>query len=99
MGLRTNPLNLIRIMPAKGERSLSKSAPVEGAFFMNLIVNGQSTTADDAVTLDNLIRAEGANPERVAVLVNQSVIPKNRREEIRLRENDRIEILSFAGGG
>ena len=66
---------------------------------MNLIVNGQSTTTDDAMTLDNLIRAQGANPERVAVLINQSVIPKNRRDEIRLQENDRIEILSFAGGG
>ena len=76
-----------------------KGALLEGAFFMNLTVNGRTTTVDDALTLDDLIRAAGADPGRVAVLHNRIVVPGDRRREVRLRENDCIEIVTFAGGG
>lgn len=53
----------------------------------------------ESTTLPILLEKVGADPRRVAVVVNDSVVPAAKRTQFRLSDGDRIEILAFAGGG
>ena len=35
----------------------------------------------------------------MAVEVNQTIVPKSKYESFRLKENDKVEIISAVGGG
>ena len=95
-GLRLYPLNLIRVMPAKGS---VVGAPHEGAFFMTIVVNGNPHDVKGTATLGQLFKDLDIVPERVAVMVNDRIIPKAGRSEFGLNEGDRVEVLTFIGGG
>lgn len=66
---------------------------------MNLTVNGENQELREPGTLGQLLDALGIVPDRVAVMVNGRVIPKAGRNDVSLREGDRLEILTFMGGG
>lgn len=66
---------------------------------MNLIVNGTPHEHRGEGTLLALLQEIGAMSERVAVMVNDEVIPRGDRKTFKLKEKDRIEVLSFCGGG
>lgn len=65
---------------------------------MRLVVNGE-TVGSAAAALPALLAEFGADGSRVAVVVNDRVIPAAERAGCTLSEGDRIEILTFAGGG
>jgi sulfur carrier protein len=46
-----------------------------------------------------LLEAEARQQGRVAVEVNELVVPKARHSETVLKPSDRIEIVTFVGGG
>lgn len=66
---------------------------------MKLTVNGEVHDLAEVRTvqqlLDRLVRGGG----RVAVVVNDDVVPASGRAEHVLNDGDRVEILTFAGGG
>ena len=66
---------------------------------MKLVINGEPREVQDGVTVSELLRELGIERERVAVEVNQAVVRKARHAEHRLGEGDRVEIVSFVGGG
>jgi sulfur carrier protein len=67
---------------------------------MKLIVNGEAFEHCGEPRLPAVLSAYGvASGAKVAVVVNDDVVPQTRREETVVREGDRIEILTFAGGG
>ncbi len=66
---------------------------------MNLTVNGEKQELMEPGTLGQLLDRLGIVPERVAVMINGRVIPKTGRNDVSLREGDRLEILTFMGGG
>jgi sulfur carrier protein len=66
---------------------------------MRLIVNGEEATFADVRTVAGLLKAVNPEASRVAVLVNDTVIKSERRESHVLNDGDRVEILTFAGGG
>jgi thiamine biosynthesis protein ThiS len=66
---------------------------------MNLTVNGEPRAIDDIATVQDLLHALGVAPERVAVEVNLDVVPRARLAQHPLHEGDRVEIVSFVGGG
>ena len=66
---------------------------------MKLSVNGDSREHRGDGTLAALLRELGADPDRVAVLVNGAVVPRDKRAETKLADGDTIEVLTFAGGG
>jgi sulfur carrier protein len=66
---------------------------------MRLIVNGEDGTHPDGITLAALLERLGADADRVATVVNDTVIGKRDRGATALREGDRVELLVFAGGG
>jgi sulfur carrier protein len=66
---------------------------------MKLIVNGETIDYGGVSLLTAFLKERGADPARVAVLVNDEVVPRAKRSERMLAEGDRVEILTFAGGG
>jgi sulfur carrier protein len=66
---------------------------------LKLVINGEPREVQDGVTVSELLQELGIARERVAVEVNQAVVRKARHPEHRLAEGDRVEIVSFVGGG
>ena len=66
---------------------------------MKVHVNGEAMERPAGETLADLLATLGAGGGRVATLVNDDVVPAAARATQTLAEGDRIEILTFAGGG
>ncbi len=66
---------------------------------MKLHVNGETMDYAGDPRLSAFLLERGAEPDRVAVLVNHEVVPRAKRDAHRLADGDRVEILIFAGGG
>lgn len=66
---------------------------------MELTVNGERRTVPDQVTVAQLLEALGLPRERVAVEVNLDVVPRAEHPSRRLSPGDRVEVVSFVGGG
>jgi len=66
---------------------------------VKLTVNGAAhEVADGSMVLD-LLLALGVDPPRVAVEVNLEIVPRARHALHLLRDGDRVEVVSFVGGG
>jgi thiamine biosynthesis protein ThiS len=65
---------------------------------MRLIVNGE-TCETASTSLPALLAELGADAGRVAVVVNNRVIPTAERHECVLAAGDAVDLLTFAGGG
>ena len=66
---------------------------------MTVIVNGDTRQIPENTNLARLLEILELASARVAVELNQSVIRRAEWENTVLRENDRIEIVHFVGGG
>jgi thiamine biosynthesis protein ThiS len=66
---------------------------------MKIWLNGATKEFSSEPTLMCVLAELKVNPDRVAVTVNDCVIPKARREACVIRDGDRVEVLAFAGGG
>ncbi len=66
---------------------------------MHILVNGNKHELKGEGTLDCLLTELGANPDAVALMVNDQVIPRAERTRVTLKDGDRVEVLSFMGGG
>ena len=70
-----------------------------GSYAMKIQVNGEAMERPDGETLAALLVVLGAAGGRVATVLNDEVLPAAARAAQILSENDRVEILTFAGGG
>lgn len=66
---------------------------------MKIEVNGLTREVTEAVTLIEVLQAEGLAGRRVAVEVNRELVPRSMHGSHALREGDRIEIVHAMGGG
>ena len=66
---------------------------------MRIIVNGQPENADAEVTVASLIEMHNLQPLRVAVEVNEKLVRRRDFEQTQLQADDRVEIVTFVGGG
>lgn len=66
---------------------------------MQLTVNGTVRTISEGATLADLARELGLEGKAVAFELNREVVTKARFREAKLREGDRLEIVTFVGGG
>jgi len=62
-------------------------------------VNGKETTLGEACTLTDYLTREGYTIDRIAVEKNGEVVPRARYDTEILREDDKLEIVTFVGGG
>ncbi len=66
---------------------------------MKLLVNGEPREVREDITVSDLLQELKVATERVAVEVNLEVVRKVRHAEHRLREGDKVEVVTFVGGG
>jgi thiamine biosynthesis protein ThiS len=62
-------------------------------------VNGEARGVSGGMTVAGLLRELDIQPDRVAVELNLEIVDRQAFETRRLQEGDRLEILSFIGGG
>ena len=66
---------------------------------MKIVVNGQERALAAPVTVAALLDELGMAGKRVAVEVNQEIVPRSRYAEFRLNDRDRVEVVFAIGGG
>lgn len=66
---------------------------------MNILINGESQHTEVGATLATLIQTLDLTGKRLAVEVNEEVIPRSGYGAYRLSDGDRIEIVQAIGGG
>ena len=66
---------------------------------MNIVLNGEQRNLDGALTLRGLIDHLDLAGKRLAVEVNEEVVPRSEHADFRLHDGDRIEIVHAIGGG
>ena len=70
-----------------------------GAANVRITLNGEEKTLAATVTVGDLLRDMGMAGKRVAVELNQEIVPRSRHAEVRLQDNDRVEVIAAIGGG
>ena len=70
-----------------------------GESAVRVIINGDEKEVAAGTTVAALLRELDASPKRVAVEVNRELVTRGEYDETILAEGDRIEIVTFVGGG
>jgi thiamine biosynthesis protein ThiS len=78
---------------------LSDNALVMEKTVIEIIINGEPYQIAEDSSLIDLVNELKIAPERVAIEVNLSIIPRPSWAETRLRAGDRLEVVHFVGGG
>jgi thiamine biosynthesis protein ThiS len=66
---------------------------------LRVYINGESREVDDTPSLAELITQLELPAARIAVELNREVVRRSQWSSTMLREDDRIEIVHFVGGG
>ena len=66
---------------------------------MNVLLNGESRELPDQVTLQWLIDELGLGGRRLAVEVNEDIVPRSQHGDFHLNDGDRVEVVHAIGGG
>ena len=62
-------------------------------------LNGKFTTINENLSLSIFLKELKIPLKKVAIELNQEIIDKNNLKRIKLKNNDKIEIVHFIGGG
>ena len=62
-------------------------------------LNGKLKTINDKSTLFNIVQKNKIPLTKVAIELNQEIVDKKKIKNINLKNNDKIEIVHFIGGG
>ena len=66
---------------------------------MQIVLNGEPREVVAALSILQLLQAEGLAERRVAVEVNGEIVPRSRHADQPLADGDRVEIVHALGGG
>lgn len=66
---------------------------------MKIILNGKEREVKDDITVAQLIFDLNVNIKNVAVELNLNILNKSEYAAIKLKQNDRVEIVLPIGGG
>jgi thiamine biosynthesis protein ThiS len=64
-----------------------------------IVVNGSPRTVAGGVTIADLLELLGLGGRRVAVERNRTVVPRAEHAATALADGDRLELVTFVGGG
>ena len=65
---------------------------------MRLIINGREKSAE-CKSLSDLLNKLNLKPDAVAVELNKNIVHRENFDNTKLRDNDKIEIVTVVGGG
>lgn len=66
---------------------------------MKIIVNGKTTDIAEGMDLHRFVYSGKADPGRVILVLNDGVVKSDKWPLTVLTEGDRVEVVSFVGGG
>lgn len=66
---------------------------------IDVVINGQRRSVNAGTTVLALIAELGLDGKRVAVERNREVVPRAQHATTLLAEGDRLEVVTFVGGG
>lgn len=66
---------------------------------MELHVNGELTELQADANLHDLVVKLGLLEQRIAIEVNQEIIPRSQHAQHRLNAGDKVEVVHAIGGG
>jgi len=88
-----------------GRFSLGTVAPTDRGSFppmserIDVVINGETRTVVQGTTIGALIGELGFGDRRVAVERNREVVPRAAHATTVLAAGDRLEVVTFVGGG
>lgn len=66
---------------------------------MQIQLNGEAHTLAPGLTVASLIESLGLVGRRIAVEVNEEIVPKSEHATTPLADGDRVEVVHAIGGG
>jgi sulfur carrier protein len=66
---------------------------------MEIVVNGERQQAPGPLTLVQLVEHLGLQGDRIAVELNRQIVRRDEWPAILVKDQDRLEIVQFVGGG
>lgn len=66
---------------------------------MRILINGEGKECEEGISLSALIELLELQPQRIAIELNREVIRRADWKSTVLRNEDRLEIVHFVGGG
>ncbi|MBI5755787.1 MAG: sulfur carrier protein ThiS [Nitrospirae bacterium] len=66
---------------------------------MNVTINGESRIVPEGTSVLSLLKMLDIDPGRVAIEYNMEIVNKSDFNDTVVKENDRLEIITFVGGG
>jgi thiamine biosynthesis protein ThiS len=64
-----------------------------------IFLNGVEKPLNDTATLMEVVLEAGIPLEKVAIAVNDEIVPKSSINSFRLDDGSRVEVITFVGGG
>ena len=62
-------------------------------------VNGEQIQLTKATTLEDFLKEQGYNIQRIAIERNDEIVPRENFSDVMLSDSDIIEVVHFMGGG
>ncbi len=78
---------------------LTDNARVNGANTIEITVNGETCKIAQGACVTDLINQLELTPQRLAIELNLSILPRPKWSETELKPGDKLEIVHFVGGG
>ena len=72
---------------------------MNGQSTIEIIVNSNAHEVNPGARVTDLIKQLELAPERIAIELNLSILPRAKWAETELRPGDKLEIVHFVGGG
>jgi len=66
---------------------------------MNIQINGKPELVDDHFTAAQLVESLALTGKRIAMEVNQEIVPRSQYSTYQFKEDDQVEIVHAIGGG
>lgn len=63
-----------------------------------VVINGEKVEEDNK-SIDTLVKEKGYNISRIAIELNGNIVPKCNYENTILKDGDKLEVVTFVGGG
>ena len=64
-----------------------------------ITVNGQAVSLEKPITVAEYLAQNQYQIERIAVEMNGEILPKKNYAAVTLKDGDKLEVVSFVGGG
>ena len=62
-------------------------------------LNGKKIKISKGLNISRLLKKYKLNEKKIAIELNGAILPKNHYVQKKLKDNDKIEIVQFIGGG